>query len=232
MAQPPEISETFLREVDENLRRDQLRDFGKKYGAWLIAAVVLFLAASGGWIWWQQHQLQRSGEQVEQLGEIYQNIGAGQTKNAAQQLDVLSKSGRKAVRASAAFASAALAVQQNDSKTAIAKYRELANDNDLPGSYREIALIRQTALEFDQIQPQEVVTRLQPLAKPGNPWFGTAGEMTAMALIKQGKKEEAGRLFAAIAKDKSVADPMRERAVQIAGSLGVDASSALNTPAQ
>ena len=232
MAQPPEISETFLREVDENLRRDQLRDFGKKYGAWLVVAVVLFLAASGGWIWWQQHQQKRGGEQIEQLGEIYQNIGAGDTKNAAQQLDILSTSGRKAVGASAAFASAALAVQQNDSKTAIAKYRELANNKDLPEAYRQIALIRQTALEFDQIQPQEVVARLEPLAKPGNPWFGTAGEMTAMALIKQGKKTEAGRLFGAIARDKGVSDSIRERAVQIAGSLGVDASSALETPAK
>jgi hypothetical protein len=30
LAQPPDISETFLREVDENLRRDQLRDFAKE----------------------------------------------------------------------------------------------------------------------------------------------------------------------------------------------------------
>ena len=37
---------------------------------------------------------------------------------------------------------------------------------------------------------------MQPLAKPGNPWFGSAGEMTAMALIKQGKNAEAGQLFA------------------------------------
>jgi hypothetical protein len=232
LAQPPDISETFLREVDENLRRDQMRDFGKKYGVWLIAAVVLFLAASGGWIWWQQQQVKRSGEQVEQLGEIYRNIGAGNTENAAQQLDALSRSGRKAVGTSAAFARAALAIQQNDSKGAIAKYRELASDSSLPQAYRDVALIRQTALEFDQIQPQEVITRLEPLAKPDSPWFGTAGEMTAMALIKQGKKTEAGRLFAAIAKDKSVSDPIRERAVQIAASLGVDASSALGTPAQ
>src|SRR5215213_9432123 len=128
-----------------------MRDFGKKYGSWLIAAVVLFLAASGGWIWWQQQQVKRSGEQVEQLGEIYRNIGAGNTKNAAQQLDALSKSGRKAVGASAAFASAALAIQQNDPKTAIAKYRELAGDSSLPQAYRDIALIRQTALEFDKL---------------------------------------------------------------------------------
>ena len=46
MAQPPDISDTFVREVDENLRRDQLQDFFKAYGSWLIVAVVLFLAAS------------------------------------------------------------------------------------------------------------------------------------------------------------------------------------------
>ena len=49
--------------------------------------------------------------------------------------------------------------------------------------------------------------------------------MTALALIKQGKKPEAGQLFAAIAKDKTVPDSIRARAVQIAGSLGVDASA-------
>jgi hypothetical protein len=52
LAQPPDITDTFFREVDENLRRDNLRDFAQKYAGWLIAAVVLFLAASGGWIYW------------------------------------------------------------------------------------------------------------------------------------------------------------------------------------
>ena len=56
MAQPPEVTDTFLREVDENLRRDQLRDFFKANAPWLIAAVVLFLAASAGFIWWNQHK--------------------------------------------------------------------------------------------------------------------------------------------------------------------------------
>jgi hypothetical protein len=232
LAQPPDISETFVREVDENLRRDQLRDFARKHGNWLIAAVVLFLLASGGYIYWRQHEQQRSEGHVEQLSEIYRNIGAGNVGSAAQQLDELAKSGSKAIRASAMFTRAALAIQQNDLKLATAKYREVANDGSLPKPYRDAALIRQTALEFDQIPPQEVISRLQPLAKPGAPWFGTTGEMTALALIKQGKKDQAGRLFAAIAKDKSVPDAIRARSVQIAGSLGVDASAALGTQAQ
>ena len=232
MAQPPDISETFLREVDENLRRDQLRDFAKKHGNWLIAAVILFLAASGGFIWWKQHQVQRSERHVEELAAIYKDIGTGNLSRAPQQLDELAKSSSTAVRASALFTRAALALQQNDHKLALAKFREIAGDSGFPQPYRDAALIRQTALEFDQIAPQEVITRLQPLAKPGNAWFGTAGEMTALALIKQGKKDEAGRLFAAIAKDKNVPEAIRGRAVQIAGSLGVDASAALDAQAQ
>jgi hypothetical protein len=232
LAQPPDISETFLREVDENLRRDQLRDFFKEYGSWLIAAVILFLAASGSFIWWNQHQLERSGAQVEKLAQVYQDIGAGKTGQTPQQLDELSKSGSKAVRASAMFARAAVALQQNDVKLAAGTYKSIAADSSLPKPYRDAALIRQTSLEFDQLQPQDVIQRLAPLAKPGEPWFGTAGEMTALALIKQGKSQEAGQLFAAMARDKGVPDTIRARALQIAGTLGVDASSALQTRAQ
>ena len=44
---------------------------------------------------------------------------------------------------------------------------------------------------------------------------------------KQGKKAEAGRMFAAVAADKQVPPTIRSRAVQIAGTLGVDASASL-----
>lgn len=232
MAQPPDISETFLREVDENLRRDQLRDFFKAYGNWLIVLVILFLAASGGFIWWKQHELKRSGREVEKLSEIYKEIGSGNTGQAQHELDELAKSGSKGVRASALFARAALALQQGDNKLAADTYKSIAGDDGLPKAYRDVALVRQTALEFDQLQPQQVIARLEPLAKPGEPWFGTAGEMTALAMIKQGKNHDAGELFAAIAHDKSVPETIRARAVQLAGSLGVDAGTAIETQAQ
>ena len=231
MAQPPDtINETFLREVDENLRRDQIRDFAKQHRNSIIGALVLFLAACGGWIYWQQYQVKRSEKQVEQLAQIYTDIGADKASSAPRQLDELAKSGKEGVRASALFTRAALAIQQNDHKLAISTYKEIAGDSSLPDPYRDAALIRQTALEFDSLKPADVVTRLEPLAKPGNPWFSSAGEMTAMALIKQGKKQEAGRLFAAIAKDKSVAEPSRARAQQIAGTLGVDAGAVPTAP--
>ena len=232
MAQAPEISDTFLREVDENLRRDQLRDFLKAHSGWLIAGVILFLAACGGYIWYQQHREKRTQQEVEQLAQIYKDIGNGNTAKVPQQLDSLSNAGSKAVRASALFTRAAVAIQQNDLKLATATYKKIADDSDMPQPYRDAALIRQTAIEFDQLQPNAVIARLQPLTTPGNPWFGSAAEMTALALIKQGKTREAGQLFATIAKDKDAPEALRARAVQIAGSLGADASAALPPPAQ
>jgi hypothetical protein len=232
LAQPPDTAETFVREVDENLRRDQLRDFFRKNGTLLVVALVVFLAACGGFIWFQQHKQQRSEAEVEQLAQIFKDITVGNTSKLPQQLDELSKAGSKGVRASAMFTRAALAIQENDLKVATAKYREIASDDSLPQPYRDAALIRQTALEFDSLKPEEVISRMQPLTKPGNPWFGSAGEMTALAMIKQGKKREAGQLFAMIAKDKDAPQAIRDRSIQIAGSLGTDASAALAPQAQ
>jgi hypothetical protein len=232
LAQPPDITETFVREVDENLRRDRLRDSAKKYAGWLIAAVILFLGASGGWIYWQDYRAKQSEKAVDQLAEIYTAISKGQVGTAPAQLDALSNDRSKGVRASAMFGRAAVAVEQNDTKLAIAKYREIAADTSLPAPFRDLATIRQTALEFDSLKPDQVIARLAPLARPGAPWFGSAGEMTGMALIKQGKNAEAGQLFGVIAKDKQVPDSLRARSVQLASSLGVDASSAMPPAAQ
>lgn len=127
---------------------------------------------------------------------------------------------------------AAVAVEQNDRPQAIAKFREITGDDDLPQAYRDLALVRSTTLEFDALRPEQVVARLEPLTKPGNPWFGSAGELTAMAFIKQGRKLEAGRLFAAIAADQQVPESIRARSVQIAGTLGVDASASMPAIAQ
>lgn len=232
MAQPPDITDTFVREVDENLRRDRIRDFFRENGGWVVAGVILFLAICGGIIWYQQHREQRSEAEVEQLAQIYKDIGVGNTAKVPQQLDDLAQSGSKAVRATALFTRAALALQQNDQKLAAATFKKISDDSSLPDAYRNAALIRETALEFDQLEPQQVIARLQPLAKAGNPWFGSAGEMTALALIKEGKSKEAGQLFVTIAKDKSVPESIRNRSIQISGSLGADASAALGPQAQ
>ena len=227
MALPTDSNDTFLKEVDENLRRDRMMDFFKSYGNWIALGVVLFLAAVGGWIYWQEQRTKVASDQSEQLHSLLTDISSGRDQNVPQRVELLEKSHSDVVRASATLTDAAVALEKNNRSAAIAKYRELAGDTGIAQPFRDIATIRVTALEFDSIKPEEVIARLQPLARAGNPWFGSAGEMTALALMKQNKNAEAGRMFAAIAADSQVPSSIRSRAVQVAGTLGVDASASL-----
>lgn len=227
MALPSDPAESFVREVDENLRRDQLRDAAKSYGKWIIVLLILLLAAVGGYLYWQDRQQKQAVEQGEALSAALDKAGSGNVKAAQAELSPLSESSNDVVHASAELARAALALRQNDRKTAIEIYRRLAADNGLPQAYRDLATVRGTMTEYDSLKPDQVIARLSPLAVQGKPFFGTAGEMVAMAMLSKGDRNGAGQLFARIAADRQVPQTIRSRAVQFAGSLGVDATASL-----
>ena len=135
MALTPDTGETFLREVDENLRRDQLRTMARKYAPGLIGAVILLLAAAGGWLYWQDKQKADAARDSEALAEVYTDIGESKLATVPQRLDGLANDGTGAVRASALFTRAVVAIQQNDRATVIAKFREIAADDGLAQPY-------------------------------------------------------------------------------------------------
>jgi hypothetical protein len=227
LALPPDTSESFAREVDENLRRDQMAEAAKKYGNWVVGAMVLFLAVVGGYLYWRNLEQRQAELASEQLSATFDDVAAGNAKSASAKLDPLTTHDADAVRATAHLTRAALAMQHNDRKTATAAYAAIAADKALPAAYRDLATVRGTALDFDSLKPDEVIARLQPLSVPGNAYFGSAGEMTGMALLAKGDKRAAGQLFAKIAADTSLPASLRSRAVQVAGSLGIDASASL-----
>ncbi len=223
MAIKPRDNESFYREVDEELRRDRARTLWQRYGKFAVAGLVLFLAAIAGAIYWNNQQQVKAGQKGEQLISAFDDISGGNKAAATGKLDALAKSDAPGYRAAALLTKADLAIEANNLDGAAALFRQVAADQSLDEAYRNVALVRQTHVEFDKLQPQAVVDRLKPLAVAGNPWFGSAGEMVAIAYLKLNKPQDAARIFAAMAKDKQVPDSVRSRAVQMAGSLGVDA---------
>ena len=123
MALPTDSNDTFLKEVDENLRRDRMTDFFKSYGKWVALGVVLFLAAVGGWIYWQEQRKREASEQSEQLHSLLTDLAAGRTQTVPQRVAQLETSHSDVVRASAMLTDAAVALEQNNRSAAIAKYR-------------------------------------------------------------------------------------------------------------
>lgn len=230
MAITPHSDEAFLREVDEELRRDQLAGFWTRWGRWVVGGIVAALAVFAGVLYWQHHQDVAAGVEGEKLQAAFDSLGTGKFPDAQAQLAPIAQSSRPGYRALAIFSQADIALQKNDLKQAATLFASVASDTAQPDAFRNLALVRQTSAEYDALKPQVVIDRLRPLAVPGNPWFGSAGEMMAIATLRTGRRDLAGALFGQIARDDGVPQTIRQRAVQMAALLGVDASAAMAAP--
>jgi hypothetical protein len=71
-----------------------------------------------------------------------------------------------------------------------------------------------------------VIERLAPLAVKDSAWYGSAGELTALAMIKANRRREAAALLNGIAADKNVPAFLRARAEQLAAGLSIPAAPA------
>ncbi len=223
MAIKPTEPDPFIKEVDEALRQEQLSNFFARYGWWIIAGIVLLLAAVGGTLWWKDRQRTQAGEQGEALLQAIQHLERGEAGQATPLLAELETSRIKGYRAAALFTRAGIETEAGNLDAAIATLRTIAEDQSLGEPYRQAALVRQTTLEFDRIQPQVVIQRLGNLARPGQAWFGTAGELVGIAHVRMNRPDLAGPLFAQIGRDETVPASIRTRAIQMAGALGVNA---------
>lgn len=216
----------FLREVDEALREDQMLGALKRFGKPVAALIVIGLLTLGGYLYWDHTSKQAAAENSEKTILALEKFTGGSADAALGELTALAKEGSDGSKTAAALLAAGIQQQQGKSEEAAKAFAAVAADASAPQPYRDLATIREMAIRFDALPPQQVIDKLKPLAVPGNPWFGSAGEMVAMAYLKLGKPDQAGPLFAAIAKDKGVPESLKARARLVAGQLGVDPGDA------
>lgn len=222
MALTPQDNESFFREVDESLRQQQAIDFWRNHGKTVIVAVVALLVGFGSMLLWQNHRRQQVETHAEQLTTVLDDLDAGKKV----QPPVLAKIGdshQEGYQIASRLLAAELALGRKDSKAAIAGFGAIATDTSVAQPYRDLALVRQTAIEFDQLPTATIVARMKPLAVPGGAWLGSGGEMLAAAYMRDGKPQLAGPVWGMIAKDDKIPPSLRSRASQMAAMLGTDA---------
>lgn len=215
--------DVLLREVDDALREDEMFGAIRRYGRPIALGVALGLVALGGYLWWESSSKGAVGEHGEQLTMALDQVEARRLGEGDKALAKLAGEAEGGSRAAAKLMRGGIALEQKKPAQASRLFAEVAADDKAPQPFRDLATIREIAVKFDSLPPQQVVDRLKPLAVPGNAWFGNAGELVGLAYLKQNKPELAGPLFAAISKDKQAPETLRGRARQLAGLLGADA---------
>lgn len=220
---PSAEDEVLIREIDEAVRQDDAAAFMKKYGPALAGVIVLFLAAFGGWLYWQNLQESELEAQSETIITALDAVEAGDFAAAEEQVAGLIADGSPGARTAALFVQAGSALEQGDTARAVDLFTSIAADEAVPQPFRDLATLRAVASNFDERDPAEAIAALEPLAQPGSTFYGSASELTAIAYLEMGERDKAGEIFATIARDEDLPETLTRRAQQLAGILGVDA---------
>jgi hypothetical protein len=201
-------SDTLIREVDEELRRDRMRKLWRQTGPWIIGgavAVVLAVAGYEGWTWWQKTQAAKSSDQFYAATKIADGTDLDAAKKA---LDGVIAQGSGGYPMLAQFREAALLAQNGKIDEAVAAYDGLAtslNDTHL----RELALVLAGNLLIDKGDVAAVEQRVGGLITPASPMRNAAREVMGLVQYKAGKLDDAVKNFQAI-----LADPAAPRDAQ------------------
>jgi hypothetical protein len=221
---PSREDEVLIREIDEAVREDAAMQFLRQHGIKVLGVIVGGVALLGAWLVYDHYAEQKLEKQSETLIAALDAAAVRDYKGAAEKVAPLMAEGNSSgARAAARLIQAAAALEAGDNAKATGLYRELANDADAPPALRDLAKIRDVSINYDRMKPADVIAQLSPLAEPGKPYFGSAGELVAMAQLEAGNRAAAGKIFAGIAKDEGQPETLRSRARQMAGLMGVDA---------
>jgi hypothetical protein len=205
------MSDNFLREIDEEVRRDKAADLWKRYGNLVIILLTLLVVAVGGWRFWQYRQEQAAQAVSARLEEALKASRENRGEDAEKTLTELTKDAGDGYRLVARFRLAAEAARREPADGAKA-FDALANDAAIEPVFRDLARIRSSLLKVDSAPYAEMRAAVEPLAAPAGTWRHTAREILGLSALKAGNLDEAGRWFDQIVVDPQAPQGLRQRA--------------------
>jgi hypothetical protein len=200
----------FIREVDEEYRRDRIMAIWKRYSGVIVGVIVLVVAGVGGWRYWQHVERQRAEAAAVRYEEAVRLAREGKSDEAEQRLEALAQEAPPGYQILSRFRLAAEQGRQNPEEGAKA-YDALAADGGVEPVMQDLARLRAAMLRIDLADSATVQPSLERLATPTNVWRHTARELLGLSALKRGDYDAAGRWFDQIAADRDTPQGLRSR---------------------
>lgn len=217
--------DSFIREVNEELRQDQLKAFWNRYGTIAIAAaafVVLITGAYTAYSYWSISQANQAGDT---FAEALTLAAEGTTEEASAKLNELKADGVGAYPVLAGLREATLLADAGKPLEAVAAFDAVANDSSAEPALRDMARLRAGLLLIDHGTYADVAARVEQLTSDTNAVRHSAREILALAAWKEGSRETALSLFAQILDDGSAPTGVRQRAEMMSELISGSGSS-------
>lgn len=207
-------SDSFINEVTEEVRRDQLYGYMRRYG-WI--AVLLVVVLVGGAAWNEYNKAQTTAKAQATGDALLEALNENDPE--ARMAAVAQVEADGSAVAVTALITAAAQQEAGDAAAAVETLSALAVNTDVPAIYNDLAAFKAAMLEND---PQTRAVSLEALAQPGAPFALLAQEQLAHDALAAGETDAAIARLNAIIEDAGVTQGLRERAQTLIVALGAD----------
>lgn len=204
------MSEIFT-EIDEDLRRDQLRKFWERYSLLIFIVVALIIAGVGGWRYYQYSEAKKAAESSSAFEAAIALSEQNKPAEAEAAFTKLATDGTKGYRALARLRGAAEAAKR-DPKAAVQLYDGIAADAGLGVAEQDVARIRAASLLLDTAPYADIRHRIEPLTVPGRTFRHTARELLSLSAWRSNDAVAARQWLDMIGNDPESPAAIRSRA--------------------
>ena len=205
------MSEPLEDEVNEELRRQQLKSIWDRFGVYIIGFAVLIIISVGGNEIINHLNNRLSQRESNAFDNALNLIENGNDSAGLDQLIKLTE-GKTGYKGLALFRLSSESLTNGNYQEAVNYLKKASLDKTLTNNLRVFAKIKAGLILVDNGSFSEVDVLLKEVIESGGPFSFHAKEILALALIKNGRDLEAQEIFLEIANDASAPPVLARRA--------------------
>jgi hypothetical protein len=204
------VSELFD-EVDEDVRRDQLKKLWDQYSIYIVAGAILIIAAVGGWRGYQYLEAKKAAELGSAFDKAVELSEASKHSEAEAAFNDIAAKAPAGYRMLARLRAAA-ELANRDPQAAAKMYDDIAADRSVGATERDLAKVRAAGLLMETISYPAMLQRLEAATTPEATFRHTARELLALSAWRAGDMAAARQWLELIANDGETPPGLRSRA--------------------
>jgi hypothetical protein len=204
------VSELFD-EVDEEVRRDQIKKLWDRYSIYIVAAALLIIAAVGGWRGYQYLEAKKAaeaGSAFDAALDLSEQNKHAEAEAAFNNLAATAPSGYRML----ARLRAAAEVATRDPQAGAKMYDDISADRSVGPAVQDLAKIRAAGLQLETASYPSMLQRLESATKPDATFRHTARELLALSAWRANDTTAARQWLDMIANDGETPSGLRSRA--------------------
>ncbi|MEO0497145.1 MAG: tetratricopeptide repeat protein [Pseudomonadota bacterium] len=202
----------FVREVNEELRRERMQSAWKNFGPLVIGVAVLIVVVVAGnqfYKYWTESAAARNGDA---FAAATAQLEAGNGEQGLAALNDIAADGTAEYRALAQLRLGNASAKDGELEAALALFNEVAGSGGVPDFLRDFATLRAGQIMVDTASFEEVSAKLTPIAGDGSAYRFSASESIALAAYKAENYGQARERFEALVSTQGTPRALAQRA--------------------